>query len=361
LIDRFPLLRKASIGFLLLLALPFLIIFCERLRTYNEPLDMDTAIYAVMGHEMGQGRPLYSELFDQKPPGIYGTFALFELLAGYGPFAIFLLNLTLSFLLLLGFYWAASAGDYGQRAGILALFLWALLSGDLPLQANQPNTEAFLNLFLVWAFALWIREENPGRLRIFAIGMLFSLASFFKPIGLIPLFFLSGAYLGLRWVTHPSTFNKSLAQVGYLFLIVAGFWLCVLGYFFTVGRLRDFWWMVVDFNRFYVLIQSPLFPAGVGIFMAPVASRIWGSLRGHFPKRISKKKLDLLVFPQSFFLCHGGGPGFLFSPLFSIDIPSLDFRDLLGDGGPGEKNVRKGMGKDEAPSRTDDPGPFRDL
>jgi hypothetical protein len=40
--------------------------------------------YAVIAHEMLDGKQLYSDLWDHKPPGVHVTYAVAELLAGYG-------------------------------------------------------------------------------------------------------------------------------------------------------------------------------------------------------------------------------------------------------------------------------------
>ncbi len=60
------------------------LIFFLRLHTYEEPLERDATIYAVIAHEMLNGKTLYTDLWDHKPPAIYVTYAAAELIAGYG-------------------------------------------------------------------------------------------------------------------------------------------------------------------------------------------------------------------------------------------------------------------------------------
>ena len=60
------------------------LIFSLRLHTYDEPLERDLTTYAVIAHEMLNGKNLYSELWDHKPPAIHVTYAAAELIAGYG-------------------------------------------------------------------------------------------------------------------------------------------------------------------------------------------------------------------------------------------------------------------------------------
>ena len=47
---------------------------------YNEPLERDLTTYAVIAHEMLEGKALYSELWDHKPPAIHVTYAAAELI-----------------------------------------------------------------------------------------------------------------------------------------------------------------------------------------------------------------------------------------------------------------------------------------
>jgi hypothetical protein len=50
---------------------------------------------------------------------------------------------------LLACYFAGSAAGDGRIGGVIAAGLWALASGDLALQANQPDTRVFLSIELV--------------------------------------------------------------------------------------------------------------------------------------------------------------------------------------------------------------------
>jgi hypothetical protein len=129
-----------------------LVIATARLHTYHEPLERDITAAAVIGHEMLAGRSLYADMWDHKPPAIHVTHALAILLAGYGPGAVYLLNIVAAITTLGGTYLAASAVG-GVVAGLWGAVFWTLVSGDLWLQANQPNAEVFINACVAWAFA----------------------------------------------------------------------------------------------------------------------------------------------------------------------------------------------------------------
>src|SRR5881398_3324490 len=124
------------------------LIFSLRLHTYDEPLERDLTTYAVIAHEMLNGKNLYSDFWDHKPPAIHVTYAAAEWIAGYGRSSIFLVNVVAAIAALVACYFAGAAGGRGPLAGLIAATLWTLASGDLSIQGNQPNTEIFLNVLL---------------------------------------------------------------------------------------------------------------------------------------------------------------------------------------------------------------------
>lgn len=85
----------------LVLVAPAAILFAARLHTYDEPLETDITGAAVIGNEILAGRALYADMWDHKPPALHLTHAAASRL-GYGPRAIFLLNITTSIVTLLG-------------------------------------------------------------------------------------------------------------------------------------------------------------------------------------------------------------------------------------------------------------------
>src|SRR5690349_11314852 len=60
------------------------LIVLARWHTYSEPLERDITTYAVIAHQILEGKLLYTELFDHKPPAVHTTYAAAELIAGYG-------------------------------------------------------------------------------------------------------------------------------------------------------------------------------------------------------------------------------------------------------------------------------------
>jgi hypothetical protein len=227
------------------------VIVAERRHTYAEPLERDLTTYAVIGHELLAGRELYSDVWDHKPPAVHVSYASAEALAGYGRDAVFLLNVVFAVGTLLGVY-AAGAAVGGRAGGLTAAGVWTILCGDLPLQANQPNTEVFLNTFLSWGFALLARTGPGwpfGYRRALAVGALFAAASLYKHVAVAPAALLAAAHVA--YPPHGSGRRRALADAGLMAAAGAIAWAAVLGYFRLTGQLDAFLDAVFRYNRYY--------------------------------------------------------------------------------------------------------------
>jgi len=253
--------RKHDLIALTLLAL---VLGGFRLHTAGEPLERDITTYAVIGNELLEGRELYSDLWDHKPPGIHWTYAIAIAVVGFGPTAVSALALLTGVVALCGVFVAGSTSRSGTVGAVAAGVIWVLLSGDLWLEGNQPNTETFINACLVWAFALLLKADlsKDSRTTYLAVGTLFALSSIYKHSTVLVAAFLTGAhFLGYVIATRRSAqaqdepqrpdaihVNRHLAWI-----VVPGLvtWLAVCGYFSFKGGLRDFYDAVFIYNRSY--------------------------------------------------------------------------------------------------------------
>jgi len=227
------------------------VVALARLHTYDEPLERDITGYAVAGHALLGGQRLYSDVWDHKPPAIHATYALAEVLAGYGYAPIYLMGVVAAIATLFGVYKAASAFG-GAVPGIWASAFWALLCSDLYLQANQPNTEVFINALLVWALALLVCADRHsfGFKKAVITGILLALASVYKQVVVVN--------AALLCLVHPAfppqTMHKRshlLGQAALMAAVGAATWATVLGYFAATGRFSDFYENVVVYNSQY--------------------------------------------------------------------------------------------------------------
>ncbi len=229
-----------------------------RLHTYEEPVERDIGNHAVIGHEILHGRKLYSDLWDSKPPAIFVTYAVADVLVGYGPGSVYLIGVVAAIITLLGVYWAGSAVGRpveaygGVPGGLWAAAFWAFICSDLWLWANQPNTEVGMNACLVWAFALMVRADTK-KLQIWrwlVIGVLFAIATLYKPVAITFAAFLSGFYLLVN-IRHSSDRRIAFFQICLVVAAGAAVWGAVLAYFAATDRFTIFYDTIFKYGRWY--------------------------------------------------------------------------------------------------------------
>ena len=247
--------------FLVFFAL-FLCVIClglTRALTFNEPLERDQCIYAVAAHEMLAGRPLYSDIWDIKPPAVYLTYAAAEIVAGYGRWQIYLLGMGAATATLLAVYSLIHTLSGNRLAALWTAFFWVLVCSDMGLQANQPNTEVFINAFLVSGLALAARAyrtPNSARCGAWLLGAscLWAVATFFKQVAFLVTLFLA---LGAGW-QPPRAFAASQSRTRRGFFAVCGLvlpslilWVAVYAYFWATGRNAILHFTLVEYGMVY--------------------------------------------------------------------------------------------------------------
>jgi hypothetical protein len=235
----------------LILGLLCLAIFLMRWHTYDEPFERDLNIYAVIGHEMLEGRELYADLYDQKPPAPYLTYAAAELLVGYGPQQMFALGVGAAIATLAGLYWTVLRVTRDRRLGLWAAAFWTLLCSDMLLQANQPNTEVFINAAMIWAFGLWATAGRPGVdvRRALAVGALFAWASFYKHVMIVPVGVLALAHVALPPAAR--TRREAAVEVAIAAGVGAVAWLASFAWFAAAGHLDVYYQTIFSYSAEY--------------------------------------------------------------------------------------------------------------
>ena len=234
-----------------ILTLLCLCIISMRLYTYNEPFERDITSHAVIAHEMLQGRPLYSDLWDSKPPAIFVTYAISEIIFGYGPIEVFFIGIISAIITMIGVYYAAKKIS-GSAGGLWAAALWAFICSDLWLWANQPNIEVGINACLVWAFVLMLGADStklqPGRW--ISVGLLFALATLYKPVAIAFAVLLAGAYV---IINLPDKQKRKMVILHFCIIgaAAAAVWFSVLGYFAATGRFQIFYDTMVTYGQYY--------------------------------------------------------------------------------------------------------------
>jgi len=242
-----PLRRRVSV--IALLAIMSMVIVSERLHTRMEPVECDVATYAEIADGMRHGRPLYSEMFDIKPPALYYTFEIAETAWGNSREMITRLGIFVSILTLIGLYFAGSVAPFGRAGGLLAALIWTIVGCDCLLQANMPNAEVFMNAALIWGFGFCCRRRAAPRLYPVLAGLCFGLATLYKQVAIAPAAIIClGLFLSdLKFSVH----KDALRVVSMIMAIVAASWLAMLICFAQSGNLRLVWETLFVYPRIY--------------------------------------------------------------------------------------------------------------
>ena len=248
-----------------------------RVRTFAEAQDRDLMAYMIVADGVLHGKTLYQQVWDHKPPAIHLTYAASAALFGPSELALWVMGVTAALVTLIACY-RAGVIRAGPVGGIAAAAIWALASGDLLLQANQPNAEVFMNAAIAWAFVLLAAPPPRRTVRWVAIGVLFLWASLYKPVivaiaGLVMAADALNVWLAADGV--PAGRRLWRAAVG---PIISGGtacvgWVLVFAYFAAVGRFAEFQEAVFAYNRDYAgsVVQNllaTLLPNGAVVWTA---------------------------------------------------------------------------------------------
>jgi Dolichyl-phosphate-mannose-protein mannosyltransferase len=159
-------------------------------------LGLDQNIFAEIGSLLLQGKKLYVDAWDVKPPNIFYTYAIFEWLFGTNGFAVRLSDyvfilIAFSAMMVATRKQAALCGSKIMLdwAAPLAAMLLALTLLSLGL-ADTAQTESYSLAFIIGAIAFSSVDGIQKSYRLFFTGILIAIATFFKTtnaIFLIPI------------------------------------------------------------------------------------------------------------------------------------------------------------------------------
>jgi len=132
------------------------------------------------------------------------------------------------------------------------------------LEANEANTEIFMNAALIWVFALLVRAEKrllTGREAI-VVGLLAVLSTLYKPVVVV----IPGMLLAVYVVFPPGGATQrrgALANALTVAGIIAAVWLLIAAFFAAQGQFAAFYYAMVTYNRTYS--GSLLHNVGLGL------------------------------------------------------------------------------------------------
>jgi Dolichyl-phosphate-mannose-protein mannosyltransferase len=226
-------------GYWWVLGASLLVILVTRLRLLGLPLERDEGGFAYIGRHLFSEKRLYTDLLDIKLPGLYFLYWLFDWLPGSGPIPIHLGYLLWhAATLFLFFKLVRHLFDDSVAAVATSLFaLTAILPEVFGFAAHA--TQLLLlplmgGLWLLWQFC-HISSKNTW-FQLILSGFLLGLAVTIKqPAGLFVAFGCGVLLL------HEGAWGLRLARTigfGLASLVPIA---SVVGYFWSQGRLADFW------------------------------------------------------------------------------------------------------------------------
>ncbi len=230
-----------------------IIFFFLRLPSLFEPYWYgDEGIYQVLGMGINQGRLLYKDIWDNKPPLLYMLYAIFS----SDQFTIRLIFLITGILSLVVFFLLAKrlfSPTKNQQKTIIAItLLFALLFGLPIIEGNIANSENIMLLPVLGAAYIFFRKTVlPTKFSLFIAGFLLSIAFLFKTVAI---FDFSAFFLFLVF-----TYYQKMKYIKTLIFKLMPFWsgfiipiLATAAFFLVKGVFFDFIKATLSQNVGYV-------------------------------------------------------------------------------------------------------------
>ena len=228
----------------------------------------DEGFYAAVGQRILDGDLPYRDAFDNKPPLVFGWYALSFLIFGQNVWAPRLVAAVLVSLTTFLVY-VQGRLIFSGREALLAALAFALSIGVARFETNA-NTEYFMLLPLVAGLVTFTLGHQTGRLPWFLLsGVLNGIAIMTKEVSLFNLGFL------VLWTLYPAWRRRELdrhhlASVALLFVGCSLAVALTVAPFVVLGAFADFWDAAVVYTLHYVGDRSALErfvgPAIAGVF-----------------------------------------------------------------------------------------------
>lgn len=231
---------------LIVLLFFFLVCFLRLGSFFQSSIVWDESLYLLMARSLIEGHLPYTEIWDNKPPGIYLLFSLALLLFGKSIISIRVItciavSITCYLLYKLGNLISKNDIKVGLLAGTLYAF-FSVINGGI-----QSNTELFFATFVICAFYLLfsalissVKPISQSYLSLFIIGLLMGIGLQIKQVVLfefIAITIIIGVNIYSTSLNKRYIFKKFLIScvpltIGFITpFIVVLFWFIVGGHF----------------------------------------------------------------------------------------------------------------------------------
>jgi 4-amino-4-deoxy-L-arabinose transferase-like glycosyltransferase len=294
------------------------------LPSMGSPFERDEGVYATVAQGLLHGQMPYRDLFDNKPPLVYGWYALSFLLFGEHVVAPRILASVLLSLTTLSLFSQARM-VFPRGVAYVAAGLFGLSTG-LPFVALHANTEAYMMLPLVTSLVAFTIGVRRNGVRWFLLsGALCGVAVMTKQVAFWNLVALMGVAVAWRWKAGGfswHTFTPSFALFGSAAAAVA----VVAVPFAVTGSLDELFYANVSYNWLYVgvlsyserLLDFIYGTAYVAAVAAPLAAgATWGLLT---LIRQRRQPLDYLIVAWALASAAGVATGGRFFPHYFLHL-----------------------------------------
>jgi 4-amino-4-deoxy-L-arabinose transferase-like glycosyltransferase len=228
----------------IILYLPFL----------SAPFERDEGTYATVAQGILDGQVPYRDLFDNKPPLVYGWYALSFLLFGEGveaPRIVAALMLSVTTLAL----FAQARLMFSRGLAYIAAAFFSISTG-VPFLALHANTEAYMLLPLVTSVVAFTVGMSSNRLPWFlAAGLLGALAIGTKQVAVWNFAALAIVALIWRWRSGAEGFERLTPLASLLAGAFLGLAIIAIP-FMMMGALDELVYANVSYNWLYASFLS---------------------------------------------------------------------------------------------------------
>jgi 4-amino-4-deoxy-L-arabinose transferase-like glycosyltransferase len=216
----------------------------------STPFERDEGTYATVAQGLLDGQVPYRDLFDNKPPLVYGWYALSFTLFGESTAAPRMVAALLLSVTTLALFTQARL-LFPRGVAYLAATLFAVSTG-IPFLALHANTEAYMLLPLVTSIAAFTWGMNKQRLVWFVLaGLLGALAIGTKQVAVWNLVSLAIVALIWRWRLGGSLGDR-VAPVAALSLGATAGLAFIMGPFLVTGSVDDLIYANISYNWLYL-------------------------------------------------------------------------------------------------------------
>lgn len=269
--------KRKEIWFLLFISFSF---FLLRLPSLIEPYWYgDEGVYELIGMALNNGRMLYSQIWDNKPPLLYFIYAI----ANADQFTVRFISLFFGVASAILFYFLSKKLFRSHAISVMTTVFYSLLFATPLLEGNIANAENLMLLpiiaagLLVYGVSEVTHEQKRVYLTLFIAGSLLGLAFLLK---IVAVFDFAAFFIFLAFTFLP----EKLSMLKKLSLFTLGFLIPVslaILYFFVQGSLFAFMQAAffsnisyVGYKNKFIITQGFLLLKLLALFMA-VALVFW--------------------------------------------------------------------------------------